>query len=158
MSGASAGSSPLTRGKLRAQDRSAHHLGLIPAHAGKTSVTADTTAGMWAHPRSRGENHGEHFGGGLVQGSSPLTRGKLKASPRRLGANGLIPAHAGKTTLWTATRSPVRAHPRSRGENLERRHSHKSCGGSSPLTRGKPCRRRVSRPVGGLIPAHAGKT
>ena len=30
--------------------------------------------------------------------------------------------------------------------------------GSSPLTRGKPCRRRVSRPVGGLIPAHAGKT
>ena len=30
------GASPLTRGKLRAQDGAADHLGLIPAHAGKT--------------------------------------------------------------------------------------------------------------------------
>ena len=55
-------------------------------------------------------------------------------------------------------RTPSRAHPRSRGENviapvmLDRRL------GSSPLTRGKRADRHDSQADGGLIPAHAGKT
>ena len=51
-----------------------------------------------------------------------------------------------------------RAHPRSRGENVVRENLCRNPSGSSPLTRGKPSRRRTGRPRGGLIPAHAGKT
>ena len=50
--------------------------GLIPAHAGKTSVQSTRTRFITAHPRSRGENidlvRATHY----TLGSSPLTRGK----------------------------------------------------------------------------------
>ena len=51
---------------------------------------------------------------------------------------GLIPAHAGKTSIMRRTASLHRAHPRSRGENSESSEEGVSCAGSSPLTRGKP--------------------
>ena len=55
--------------------------------------------------------------------------------------------------------SPLcRAHPRSRGENVTLTFRWYPAGGSSPLTRGKPCRRCVTPLVPGLIPAHTGKT
>ena len=73
---ASAGSSPLTRGKPGIDVRTGMEVRLIPAHAGKT--TQDTSRSRWrrAHPRSRGENIGGHFLVVLIEGSSPLTRGK----------------------------------------------------------------------------------
>ena len=111
------GSSPLTRGKLRARERGVNRLGLIPAHAGKTKAAQDGICQGWAHPRSRGENarttHREHDGGG----SSPLTRGKRLYGAEALAVRGLIPAHAGKTARDGSTRQALRAHPRSRGEN-----------------------------------------
>ena len=91
-------------------------------------------------------------------GSSPLTRGKRHALRSRLRDRGLIPAHAGKTPRRPASRPRYRAHPRSRGENRRWSWTRGPCGGSSPLTRGKPAvdgDEGVSR---GLIPAHAGKT
>ena len=132
------GSSPLTRGKLDRVPIRRDNLGLIPAHAGKTMMLKGCDWPSAAHPRSRGENL------------------EVPAGPG--GGEGLIPAHAGKTGRKPPAIHRGRAHPRSRGENPRRdlqRHDNR---GSSPLTRGKPCRRRVSRPVGGLIPAHAGKT
>ena len=71
---------------------------------------------------------------------------------------GLIPAHAGKTCPCRARLLVEWAHPRSRGENLIVDRPANPQAGSSPLTRGKPSRRRTGRPRGGLIPAHAGKT
>ena len=50
-------------------------------------------------------------------GSSPLTRGKLGLVLHCLGGFGLIPAHAGKTHAGMTTDKPLKAHPRSRGEN-----------------------------------------
>ena len=66
-------------------------------------------------------------------------------------------------TDWTPTpppeaREPLWAHPRSRGENASARALARGPGGSSPLTRGKPCMRAARRGTRGLIPAHAGKT
>ena len=152
------GSSPLTRGKLNVVGVSGHHLGLIPAHAGKTRPARADARLQEAHPRSRGENgqRGNRLGDGV--GSSPLTRGKPEEGDGRAGADGLIPAHAGKTHS-TALPAPRRgAHPRSRGENLMRNTSMFSLPGSSPLTRGKlPTRVRDVSDFG-LIPAHAGKT
>ena len=51
-----------------------------------------------------------------------------------------------------------RAHPRSRGENVDGREDDLPAEGSSPLTRGKHGLLVHAGHVRGLIPAHAGKT
>ena len=71
---------------------------------------------------------------------------------------GLIPAHAGKTAPWPPSHPYSAAHPRSRGENLDKGASGLMASGSSPLTRGKRIQRPCPPHGGGLIPAHAGKT
>ena len=73
-------------------------------------------------------------------------------------ASGLIPAHAGKTSMWTGQPSTRRAHPRSRGENDPGSTQPERLMGSSPLTRGKPQAAQARPAWQGLIPAHAGKT
>ena len=93
-----------------------------------------------------------------IAGSSPLTRGKPRAGPRRRRASGLIPAHAGKTARVTRLHRHQRAHPRSRGENGFARLEGGGVRGSSPLTRGKPPPSGRYQAVPRLIPAHAGKT
>ena len=116
-----------------------------------------TGRGTWAHPRSRGENRKRGVKASEATGSSPLTRGKLCWASGEVTSPGLIPAHAGKMLRRDAACPRPWAHPRSRGENARRPCGARPAVGSSPLTRGKSCRRRISRPVGGLIPAHAGK-
>ena len=160
------GSSPLTRGKqVHAVRRRLGRgfglrvvAGLIPAHAGKTRVIGGPPRRLRAHPRSRGENRVGLRRNTCARGSSPLTRGKHDLRRHDQDQTGLIPAHAGKTSMWTGRRFTARAHPRSRGENF-------ACGaaiaknvGSSPLTRGKLPDRNSTVGELGLIPAHAGKT
>ena len=96
--------------------------------------------------------------GGIVSGSSPLTRGKREHSRDDGPHGGLIPAHAGKTPRVRPMRIPRPAHPRSRGENVFGCGRSTIVPGSSPLTRGKLAVDRRDRDSGGLIPAHAGKT
>ena len=152
------GSSPLTRGKLHRLCRHALHLGLIPAHAGKTGAFARACLAAEAHPRSRGENCRRLRNVRLHGGSSPLTRGKLGVFVGVSQSVGLIPAHAGKTGRSGGRAPDEWAHPRSRGENRLDPITAASVEGSSPLTRGKPppLRGRIRRRR--LIPAHAGKT
>ena len=111
------GSSPLTRGKTKREER-----GPLPGRA---------------HPRSRGENFAAVWGTLRDWGSSPLTRGKQAASRDCCVAARLIPAHAGKTLPRCGTACGSSAHPRSRGENSCRPDSWHTRGGSSPLMRGK---------------------
>ena len=115
------GSSPLTRGKPVVRPRCRGVAGLIPAHAGKTIATGRDDISTSAHPRSRGENARPDDGAGTVKGSSPLTRGKPSIPRTGRIAAGLIPAHAGKTRGCASLPGPSRAHPRSRGENADRR-------------------------------------
>ena len=70
------GSSPLTRGKHVESDVDFHCPGLIPAHAGKTFQAELEMIQERAHPRSRGENDGAALPEWVLEGSSPLTRGK----------------------------------------------------------------------------------
>ena len=132
------GSSPLTRGKLSGWMPRPRPRRLIPAHAGKTSSRSSTSTPPAAHPRSRGENTGEIEDAVREAGSSPLTRGKRGASRAEDDFDGLIPAHAGKTSGLGG--------------------GDKVGSGSSPLTRGKPRIALRSRRSRRLIPAHAGKT
>ena len=152
------GSSPLTRGKLNVAYYHGGVVGLIPAHAGKTSVTHWRPLRSRAHPRSRGENLYSTNALLSVPGSSPLTRGKQLVLSVFLGGRGLIPAHAGKTWPVRAVSRFPGAHPRSRGENTRFCNEILLHPGSSPLTRGKHSHRNEQIPVPGLIPAHAGKT
>ena len=91
------GSSPLTRGKHSSERTWLQRWRLIPAHAGKTYGVVNTTPGVEAHPRSRGENDADRPRVGAHAGSSPLTRGKLGLNLTLTGSLRLIPAHAGKT-------------------------------------------------------------
>ena len=99
------GSSPLTRGKLGGDLHARLDVRLIPAHAGKTQIGSFVPGTVRAHPRSRGENHKARKRDRTEMGSSPLTRGKLQAPRRAQARGGLIPAHAGKTSL---SRPPTR--------------------------------------------------
>ena len=76
------GSSPLTRGKLLERVCASATIGLIPAHAGKTSPSPEPSPSSPAHPRSRGENRKSSERRPNRWGSSPLTRGKLPARRR----------------------------------------------------------------------------
>ena len=111
------GSSPLTRGKRRSERRPRRVGGLIPAHAGKTRRFAFTRSRNRAHPRSRGENAAEETAVDIHLGSSPLTRGKPTDKVCGGVGDGLIPAHAGKTSAPASWCGRTWAHPRSRGEN-----------------------------------------
>ena len=152
------GSSPLTRGKPELPEDIAGVVGLIPAHAGKTMRRARIRSSMRAHPRSRGENVEIILDALGDNGSSPLTRGKLREGSTPANSRGLIPAHAGKTHVLRPPTSGERAHPRSRGENVTADFGRPGYQGSSPLTRGKrdATHHHVKRCE--LIPAHAGKT
>ena len=110
------------------------------------------------HPRSRGENFRLDKAVKIAQGSSPLTRGKLKSGPLGDFVRGIIPAHAGKTRLGMSMHQEVADHPRSRGENNVAWHDPATPTGSSPLTRGKLLLAPDGVLVTGIIPAHAGKT
>ena len=152
------GSSPLTRGKRVAFGQEGGSARLIPAHAGKTPPHSVRTGARPAHPRSRGENPSISPSASFWTGSSPLTRGKRRIDALMIDKQGLIPAHAGKTTRCAFCSLVVAAHPRSRGENHSAARLKRRRRGSSPLTRGKPGRVNRVRRRGGLIPAHAGKT
>ena len=152
------GSSPLTRGKLYPEWVKDLTRRLIPAHAGKTSRWSCRSCWPGAHPRSRGENPDIPNRFLIVEGSSPLTRGKLGDQPQHGRQRGLIPAHAGKTASDAPLVTVTRAHPRSRGENLNHARNTREDGGSSPLTRGKLTSPDEQLIKLGLIPAHAGKT
>ena len=132
------GSSPLTRGAQPRRILTRLQVGLIPAHAGSTSVRGDRLRTVWAHPRSRGEHSGKSDTAVTNLGSSPLTRGAPQPSPRLPAPTRLIPAHAGSTPRGESEGPKAQAHPRSRGEHLR--------------SRGRRCMRRE------LIPAHAGST
>ena len=156
--GSLSGSSPLTRGKRSCVTRVSKRARLIPAHAGKTVHTLHCGGLYGAHPRSRGENTDEELAAGMSGGSSPLTRGKRVLDRCARRAVGLIPAHAGKTSLYCRPRRRSGAHPRSRGENCCKPASVDQGVGSSPLTRGKLPRYSAVMILVRLIPAHAGKT
>ena len=152
------GSSPLTRGKLKDSVANIWNSGLIPAHAGKTGTSHGSAPRARAHPRSRGENKATDPITGDLEGSSPLTRGKLAANGVEGYDQRLIPAHAGKTRMRRLPPIATWAHPRSRGENGLAVNQVIDEDGSSPLTRGKHDQPPCLMHSFGLIPAHAGKT
>ena len=152
------GSSPRGRGKRPCRDVERGERGLIPAWAGKTTLTETTVWAGPAHPRVGGENE---YGFALADkdaGSSPRGRGKQLNQPYDSRSGRLIPAWAGKTECKHGEPVSDRAHPRVGGENTHTMREMTNELGSSPRGRGKQCPPRHEIPRRGLIPAWAGKT
>ena len=112
-----AGSSPRMRGKPFPLDFCGKTQGLIPAHAGKTSINVGLARQVWAHPRACGENLVCTDCAVSCAGSSPRMRGKPFPLDFCGKTQGLIPAHAGKTSINVGLARQVWAHPRACGEN-----------------------------------------
>ena len=153
-----AGSSPRMRGKLSPARVYIAFDGLIPAHAGKTSRASPKSLLCLAHPRACGENPNIGRASSHSTGSSPRMRGKLFFGVVFTRARGLIPAHAGKTSVGRAHFGVWWAHPRACGENSQHLKGVEMETGSSPRMRGKQNARYPELNAMGLIPAHAGKT
>ena len=173
------GSSPRGRGKPRlrgssADPRPAHpraggenfengfdcarRLGSSPRGRGKPPPMSATCSLTKAHPRAGGENILRSVGGPHAQGSSPRGRGKPELTMEDATALGLIPARAGKTSVFLRWRPHHWAHPRAGGENPVTLFRLSAYSGSSPRGRGKPELLGDRTAAPGLIPARAGKT
>ena len=141
------GSSPLVRGALKRDSPDVAVARIIPARAGSTGTSEDTTRQDGDHPRSCGEHSGSIaiavVLAGIIparagststsasttmqaRGSSPLVRGApvFPASPRRNYR--IIPARAGSTACEEGGLAMNGDHPRSCGE-------HPSCTGPAAV-------------------------
>ena len=91
----------------------------------------------WDHPRLRGEKVADLTGSRDIEGSPPLTRGKVSTAIHTYGDLGITPAYAGKSYSNFPEPLFVKDHPRLRGEKAVEKPNFQSVTGSPPLTRGK---------------------
>ena len=152
------GSSPLSRGIRPNGCGKSFCMGIIPALAGNTRGHRRVARCPRDHPRSRGEYLGLLLRGPVDRGSSPLSRGILRPPTPASGAPRIIPALAGNTWTTSSRASRTGDHPRSRGEYRAGANRLYGCAGSSPLSRGIPCRAASALAAWGIIPALAGNT
>ena len=152
------GSSPRVRGKPGQLGEVTVARGLIPARAGKTVASLDSSATRWAHPRACGENATSESSNPAIPGSSPRVRGKLGPCCPSSQRSRLIPARAGKTSVCCCGPGREPAHPRACGENAVANSWARGLAGSSPRVRGKRHDDAIAGQLEGLIPARAGKT
>ena len=152
------GSSPLARGTLTVKVIDGAGVGLIPARAGNTIDTVNSSSSRRAHPRSRGEHSVKGIIADKSTGSSPLARGTPPLGVYRSSGSGLIPARAGNTRCRCVRQCWRWAHPRSRGEHSIKAWGRGGAPGSSPLARGTRAHAVGGGCRLGLIPARAGNT
>ena len=85
------------RGKLDYVALTVHEIGITPADAGKTLISAGRTGCSWDHPRGCGENRLLVDSFGDIDGSPPRMRGKPMHFRIWYNMTGITPADAGKT-------------------------------------------------------------
>ena len=110
------GSSPLARGVLRVRASAVAAIGITPACAGSTYLSALVLCSARDHPRLRGEYLVScHFPFSQL-GSSPLARGVLHCIVTIVYSSRIIPACAGSTDKIKNDELSNGDHPRLRGE------------------------------------------
>ena len=154
----SLGSSPRMRGSQLGEQALVDDDGIIPAHAGLTSVVAMIRYAPQDHPRACGAHSHDAALAHVLLGSSPRMRGSLDLYFRSARVTGIIPAHAGLTTLSPACARPHGDHPRACGAHHLHARSCEHIRGSSPRMRGSPHGIASIIHATGIIPAHAGLT
>ena len=152
------GSSPRMRGTPINVPAELEARGIIPAHAGNTSIYRTRLRASRDHPRACGEHDlvNRHRLGHL--GSSPRMRGTLSATEGDRANLGIIPAHAGNTFGGVTIGDGIRDHPRACGEHRGHAGFRVLFRGSSPRMRGTLDYGLHVGKLNGIIPAHAGNT
>ena len=146
------------RGTLVDEHERSFRPGIIPAHAGNTTLLAASPHAPGDHPRACGEHPAVLALAGWTVGSSPRMRGTRDGRWRLDRGTGIIPAHAGNTWCLYG-RTPLQwDHPRACGEHEPATRAYCCAVGSSPRMRGTPTKARMRRSENGIIPAHAGNT
>ncbi len=154
---ATAGSSPLARGKVICRHACGFIRRIIPACAGKSGLCEPRHERNRDHPRLRGEKPRRLAPLYREAGSSPLARGKEEVPAAEPTIAGIIPACAGKSRRFERRGKLDRDHPRLRGEKSRRTFNRMTGKGSSPLARGKDPNMGMRGSSFGIIPACAGK-
>ena len=93
------GSSPRMRGTQAMTLPAVSGAGIIPAHAGNTPARHQSKGGKRDHPRACGEHRLLVPSCIALRGSSPRMRGTPSPSRRPQSPPGIIPAHAGNTSV-----------------------------------------------------------
>ena len=151
-------SSPHVRGAPAQIDGHVVHVGIIPACAGSTSMSAAYLSLSRDHPRMCGEHMVQGLDTLVDAGSSPHVRGARDVDTVARLQIGIIPACAGSTQRKRTPRPHGRDHPRMCGEHAAIQLASSAESGSSPHVRGAriPIASATSR--WGIIPACAGST
>ena len=131
-----AGSSPPARGTHRGAGAGRGGARFIPACAGNTRWACLANGRAAVHPRLRGEHLSSARAWEKVFGSSPPARGTQDGPLRFVGDSRFIPACAGNTGLFVASRGLSAVHPRLRGEHMSPGPKQIRFHGSSPPARG----------------------
>ena len=152
------GSSPRMRGSQGIGGDDGRAEGIIPAHAGLTEVSCSNWRRGRDHPRACGAHARSSMRSSHRRGSSPRMRGSPLLQIGSQGRKGIIPAHAGLTSLRTSLAKRPGDHPRACGAHTARSMARRAIWGSSPRMRGSPYVVLLHDLVPGIIPAHAGLT
>ena len=152
------GSSPRLRGTRFSKRERISLRRFIPASAGNTLVSAQTSLPITVHPRVCGEHFDLLSRSKSHAGSSPRLRGTLRGVPRLNDSSRFIPASAGNTRPRGPSPRKGPVHPRVCGEHCSRNIRYKTSIGSSPRLRGTHRCRRARLRWPRFIPASAGNT
>ena len=132
--------------------------GIIPAHAGLTSLQINSNGRTGDHPRACGAHVGGIRNFSPLAGSSPRMRGSPPSIRVTRIIIGIIPAHAGLTCHARKVVIFMRDHPRACGAHVVDIIIVLMLLGSSPRMRGSPTTGSARLCLTGIIPAHAGLT
>ena len=109
---------------------------IIPAHAGNTPFGKSGVARHRDHPRTCGEHLRYMVLDSVCGGSSPHMRGTLERRINDVHGPGIIPAHAGNTSVILVCLLMPGDHPRTCGEHAIISKQGRFYSGSSPHMRG----------------------
>ena len=152
------GSPPRMRGKAKNRCRSCPLTRITPAYAGKRTAGRNLLFARWDHPRVCGEKCLDGIAHGMIAGSPPRVRGKVRLRNLVEVRFGITPAYAGKSSRQPGAGRWRRDHPRVCGEKTSAMSSSVSRPGSPPRMRGKGvCQPRLEG-AGRITPACAGKS
>ena len=110
------GSPPRMRGKAKNRCRSCPLTRITPAYAGKRTAGRNLLFARWDHPRVCGEKCLDGIAHGMIAGSPPRVRGKVRLRNLVEVRFGITPAYAGKSSRQPGAGRWRRDHPRVCGE------------------------------------------
>ena len=147
---------------MRGTDDIAHQNGnmdrITPAHAGNSGGMGPHGLLLKDHPRPCGEQYWQKPLRKGRTGSPPPMRGTVYSDGGLPHPDGITPAHAGNSRLFSPQLHSQKDHPRPCGEQQVDRDGKAYKTGSPPPMRGTVSRWVWQKNINRITPAHAGNS